>query len=193
MRAGDADRQAVADQLRAALDEGRLDLHEYDERLQRAYAAKTYGELGGLLSDLPAASVPAPRVAAAEQPLVTASNAELTRRWLAEVWGSWISVVGITLAVWLISSLASGEPQYFWPMWVAGPWGVLMVVATVGGLANGEPRKRAEKHARKEQAKQLRRQRRALEAEALERGEVLPAREAPDPAAVAAKKAKKTG
>ena len=41
MRAADADRQAVADQLKAALDEGRLDLHEYDERLQQAYAAKT--------------------------------------------------------------------------------------------------------------------------------------------------------
>ena len=42
MRAADADRQAVADNLKSALDEGRLDLHEYDERLQRAYAAKTY-------------------------------------------------------------------------------------------------------------------------------------------------------
>ena len=43
MRAGDGDRQAVADKLKAALDEGRLDLHEYDERLQQTYAAKTYG------------------------------------------------------------------------------------------------------------------------------------------------------
>ena len=57
MRAADADRQAVADKLRAALDEGRLDLHEYDERLQRAYAAKTYGDLDGLLTDLPVGAV----------------------------------------------------------------------------------------------------------------------------------------
>ena len=60
MRAGDADRQAVADKLRGALDEGRLDLHEYDERLQQAYAAKTYGDLNGLLDDLPG-TVPASR------------------------------------------------------------------------------------------------------------------------------------
>src|SRR5689334_24175934 len=53
MRAADADRQAVADQLKAALDEGRLDLHEYDERLQQTYAAKTFGALDALVTDLP--------------------------------------------------------------------------------------------------------------------------------------------
>jgi hypothetical protein len=41
LRAGDADRERVAERLRLALDEGRLNLHEYDERLQEAYAAKT--------------------------------------------------------------------------------------------------------------------------------------------------------
>ncbi|PRY20346.1 DUF1707 SHOCT-like domain-containing protein [Pseudosporangium ferrugineum] len=53
MRAGDAERQAVADTLKVALDEGRLELHEYDERLQRAYAARTYGELDGLPGTIP--------------------------------------------------------------------------------------------------------------------------------------------
>ena len=53
MRAGDSDREAVAAKLKSALDEGRLDLHEYDERLQKTYGAKTYGDLNGLLDDLP--------------------------------------------------------------------------------------------------------------------------------------------
>ncbi len=53
MRAGDSDRKAVAEQLKSALDEGRLDLSEYDERIQRTYAAKTYADLDGLLTDLP--------------------------------------------------------------------------------------------------------------------------------------------
>ncbi|AGZ39214.1 hypothetical protein AFR_04625 [Actinoplanes friuliensis DSM 7358] len=162
MRAADGDRQAVADQLKAALDEGRLDLHEYDERLQQAYAAKTYGELQPLLGDLPSAAVPAPR-SPESAALVSASNAELTRRWLLEVWGSWFPVVGITTAIWLISWIASsGENAYFWPIWVAGPWGAFLVFATVAGLASGEPRKQAEKKARKEQAKQLKRERKAL-------------------------------
>ena len=201
MRAADADRQAVAEQLRAALDEGRLDLHEYDERLQQAYAAKTYGELGELLKDLPSAATPAPRTAAApaprvavgEESLVTASDAELTRRWLFEVWGSWVSVVGITTVIWLISSLGNSDLLYFWPMWVAGPWGVVLTFVTVGGLANGEPRKRAEKQARKQQAKQLKRQRRALEAEALARGELPAADGGLEAAPATPKKQKKTG
>ena len=170
MRAADADRQAVADQLTAALDEGRLDLHEYDERLQQAYAAKTYGDLQGLLGDLPSATLPVP----AQRSLsgtpagsaLNASNAELTRRWVFEVWASWFPVVGVTSAIWLISSIAAGELLDFWPIWVAGPWGAVLLFVTVAGLANGEPRKQAEKKARKEQAKQLKRERKALEADA---------------------------
>ena len=53
MRAADADRQFVADRLKDALNEGRLDLGEYDERLQQTYSARTYGELDKLLNDLP--------------------------------------------------------------------------------------------------------------------------------------------
>jgi uncharacterized protein DUF1707 len=159
MRAADADRQAVADQLKAALDEGRLDLHEYDERLQQAYAAKTYGELQPLLGDLPAASVPAPRAAATDPALKTdATDAEMTRRWLAEVWGSWFFVSGITTVIWLVTCLASTELLYFWPVWVAGPWGGVLIFVTFAGIASGEPRKQALKKARKQRAKELERQ-----------------------------------
>ena len=52
LRAGDADRHLVGDRLRDALNEGRINLTEYDERLQQAYNAKTYGELDKLLDDL---------------------------------------------------------------------------------------------------------------------------------------------
>src|ERR1051325_12234025 len=62
MRASDGDRSEIAERLKTALDEGRLDLTEYDERLQKTYQAKTYGELEGLLSDLPG-----PRPAATSQ------------------------------------------------------------------------------------------------------------------------------
>jgi hypothetical protein len=180
MRAADADRQAVADQLKAALDEGRLDLHEYDERLQQAYAAKTYGDLRPLLDDLPSAAVPVPAPRRPSGSIATAgvgaSDAQLARRWVLEVWSSWIPVVGITTAIWLISSIASSELIGFWPIWVAGPWGVVLVFVTLAGLASGEPRKQAEKKARKEQAKQLKRERKALAAEAAESDEVAPAR-----------------
>ena len=53
MRASDADRDRVADALREAYAEGRLDVEEHNERIDLAYKAKTLGELSPLLSDLP--------------------------------------------------------------------------------------------------------------------------------------------
>ena len=52
LRAADSDRQFVAERLQAALNEGRLTLSEYDERLEQTYAARTYGDLDRLLDDL---------------------------------------------------------------------------------------------------------------------------------------------
>jgi hypothetical protein len=53
MRASDADRDRVAEALREAYAEGRLDVGEHNERIELAYKAKTLGELSPLLSDLP--------------------------------------------------------------------------------------------------------------------------------------------
>ncbi|WUV84822.1 DUF1707 domain-containing protein [Streptomyces sp. NBC_01476] len=55
LRASDADRDRIADILRDALAEGRLDAAEHSERLDRLYAAKTMGQLEPLVRDLPAA------------------------------------------------------------------------------------------------------------------------------------------
>lgn len=51
-RAGDSDREAVAEQLRVAAGDGRIDLGELEERLEQAYAARTYRELDALVADL---------------------------------------------------------------------------------------------------------------------------------------------
>ncbi|MDG9720385.1 DUF1707 domain-containing protein [Streptomyces sp. DH24] len=63
LRASDADRERVAEILRDALAEGRLDMAEFEERLEATYGARTYGELAPLTRDLPAPGV-APPVAA---------------------------------------------------------------------------------------------------------------------------------
>ena len=52
-RAADADRDAVAERLRIAAGEGRIDLSELEDRLDQAYRARTYGELATLVADLP--------------------------------------------------------------------------------------------------------------------------------------------
>jgi hypothetical protein len=62
LRASDADRERVAEVLRDAVAEGRLDMEEFEERLEATYKARTYGELAPLTRDLPAAGAvpPAP-------------------------------------------------------------------------------------------------------------------------------------
>lgn len=60
LRVSDADRHKVADILRTAAGEGRLDMEELDQRLEQAYAAKVYADLVPITADLPATGVPAP-------------------------------------------------------------------------------------------------------------------------------------
>ncbi|PJE94775.1 hypothetical protein CUT44_26840 [Streptomyces carminius] len=71
LRASHDDREAVAEQLREAAGDGRIDLAELEERLEKAFAAKTYGELEPLTADLPGAGAPA---AGPEEPVVLRSN-----------------------------------------------------------------------------------------------------------------------
>ena len=54
MRASDHDRQEVVDRLRGALDDGRLTLEEYLDRMAHAYQSVTYADLVPLCADLPA-------------------------------------------------------------------------------------------------------------------------------------------
>ncbi|MBE1485138.1 DUF1707 SHOCT-like domain-containing protein [Plantactinospora soyae] len=173
MRAADSDRTAVAEQLLRALNEGRLDLAEYEERLQRVYAAKTYGDLngGGLLDDLPG-TVPvgeAQMVPVGEDggrgltPGPDGRYPGATRSWLAETWNGYFGVVTIVVTIWAVTSLVSTEWLYFWPVWVGGPWGAVLLLNTVRGLATGEPQRWAARRAAKRRAKVEKRNRRRLE------------------------------
>lgn len=62
LRASDADRERVAEVLRDAVAEGRLDMEEFGERLDAVYRARTYGELAPLTRDLPVGPVAVPKV-----------------------------------------------------------------------------------------------------------------------------------
>jgi uncharacterized membrane protein len=59
MRAASTDRERTVDVLKAGFAEGRLTQEEYNDRMGRAYAARTYGELAALITDLPAGPFPA--------------------------------------------------------------------------------------------------------------------------------------
>jgi len=53
MRVSDAEREAAASELREHFASGRLDQEELNDRLDRAFAAKTRSDLNGLFTDLP--------------------------------------------------------------------------------------------------------------------------------------------
>ncbi len=131
LRAADADRAAVATLLGEHMAAGRLTLDEYDERLMRAYAATTYGELAEITADLPpTAGTPRP-----ESPPVARRPSAVCGRggWEGEPhsWRSWVTTSLIVLTVWATSSLATWEFLYFWPVWVIGPWGAVLLARTV--------------------------------------------------------------
>ncbi|BCY05566.1 DUF1707 domain-containing protein [Actinoplanes sp. L3-i22] len=141
MRAGDSDRQRVADQLKSALDEGRLDLNEYDERVQRAYNARTYGDLDGLLDDLPG-TVPVQhaQVQQAHTPPVTplASPVKKDQHTGWHTFGSALTAFLVCTVIWAISSFSAGQAYYFWPAWVLIP----VIITAVGALTERNRRDR---------------------------------------------------
>ena len=55
LRASDADRDRIAERLRNATAEGRLLAEELEERLEKTFSARTYGELDAVVADLPGA------------------------------------------------------------------------------------------------------------------------------------------
>lgn len=143
-RAGDDDRKAVAEQLRVALEEGRLEIGEYDERVQAAYSAKTYGELDELLTDIPGVT---PVGQSQLEPLRTRSKSvdddddddddedENEDDWseIRSMWGGWAIMATILVGIWAITFIAGDEEgvPYFWPIWPLGFTALGMSVATV--------------------------------------------------------------
>lgn len=94
LRISDEDRHKVAEVLRQAAGEGRIDLDELDQRLEAAYAAKTYGDLVPITVDLPAVgqqhavarpSVPVPSLPATSYENSFSVMSECARRGAWEV------------------------------------------------------------------------------------------------------------
>jgi Domain of unknown function (DUF1707) len=133
LRAADADRAAVATVLGRHMSAGRLTMDEYDERLARAYAAKTYGELDQITADLPSTELaPAPSGASpAPAPARVGAHGD----WDADPhsWRAWLTTSLIVLVIWAATSLATREFLYFWPVWVIGPWGAVLLAQTLTG------------------------------------------------------------
>ena len=149
MRASDADRQEVIERLRSALDEGRLKMDEYLERMGLASEAVTYGDLAPLYADLPETGPVArrepgapPSAPPAAQPPAASQAAAVSRRGFAGLpaplkvlWTIWGAIVSVNLVVWVLVSATTAQLIYPWPLWVAGPYGAALfaISAVVAG------------------------------------------------------------
>lgn len=82
LRASDSDRERVVEVLRAAGADGRLTMDEHSERVQRAYASRTLGELADLTSDLVEDGAAAPVRAETGPVLAIFRPGERNGRWV---------------------------------------------------------------------------------------------------------------
>ncbi len=130
MRAADSDRHQVAEQLKAALDEGRLSLAEYDDRVREAYAARTYAELLVLVDDLPRAGMSAADVNA-QRAAELKREARRMPMALMVLWTIWAAVTAVNVMVWFIVAATTGFDLYLWPVWLLVP-GAALAAVTVG-------------------------------------------------------------
>jgi Domain of unknown function (DUF1707) len=145
IRASDEDRDRAASLLREHHAVGRLTPEEFSERLDKVYEAKTIGELDELMADLP--SIDLYRLPHASmqrhtrstpggmsglsalraQGGVVSSHGRFSPAWQA-AWGSWFSVSLVCFVIWALTGAGS-----VWPLWVAGPWGAVMLGLWVTG------------------------------------------------------------
>jgi hypothetical protein len=143
IRASDDDRDRTATLLREHHAAGRLDAEEFNDRLDKAFAAKTVGELDELLSDLPSIDLyrlpdhglprrpPVPGASSHAGALAAAGagrpHGRFSPAWQA-AWGSWLSVSAVLVVIWTLSGMG-----YPWFAWIVGPWGAIMLARWVTG------------------------------------------------------------
>ncbi|MFF1494966.1 DUF1707 domain-containing protein [Streptomyces sp. NPDC058304] len=101
LRASDADRDRVVERLRDAVAEGRIDMEEFEERLEAAYKSKTYAELEPLTRDLPAPGAgPMPIAASGPAPAPVPADSS----WSSRIGGGVGLPAGSSAAVAVMSS-----------------------------------------------------------------------------------------
>jgi len=120
----DAERDEAAERLRQAGGEGRLTPEELEQRLGRAFGARTRGELDALVADLPAP----PR----RQRAPRSRRPELT---------VFASTSLLLIAIWALSGMG-----YFWPAWPILGWGFFVLMP---GKAFGHCSRSRHRHRRR--------------------------------------------
>jgi len=138
IRASDADRERTAALLREHHAQGRLTPEEFNERLDRAFEAKTIGDLDALLADMPGIDLyrlpahdirPAPpgaRRGRAGSALERRGEGPIIPRGAA-TWAAWAAISTALFLAWLSVGLISGGAAWIpWFLLVVVPWALVI-------------------------------------------------------------------
>jgi len=140
IRASDADRDRIATALRENLADGRLTTEEFDERLDKALAAKTIGELEGLMTDLPETGISQRADASPDRP---EGNPPLRRGGFQpaplRALGALFTLGVLVVVIWLISG-AHASLSF---LWVVAALAVLVIARRITDRRGRSERKSA--------------------------------------------------
>ena len=107
LRASHADREQVIDVVKAAFVQGRLAKDEFDQRIARVFASRTYADLACLTADIPARLIRAQApLAPADPPARISMDGKVVRSWISAT----VMLPGMVVAA---SAMESGQPAVF--------------------------------------------------------------------------------
>jgi hypothetical protein len=98
LRVGDAEREAIAERLRTAHAEGRLDADELQDRIDRCLKAKTGRDLRSLVADLPEDAAREPRRG--------------IERWP----GGWLRLIPVVPLLLALIAFSAVQGHFFFPL-----------------------------------------------------------------------------
>jgi Domain of unknown function (DUF1707) len=133
MRASDADRDRAAAALREHCAQGRIDVDELNDRLEGVYSARTLGDLDKVTEDLPEEDLyelPVPAWRRSSPARRTSGGLSLPL--MRAGWATYATVNLICFTIWLVTAVSSGA-WYPWWLWVAGPWGAVLLAGQIFG------------------------------------------------------------
>jgi hypothetical protein len=107
LRASHADREQVIDVVKAAFVQGRLAKDEFDQRIGRVFASRTYADLACLTADIPAGVI---RGQASREPARPPARMSMDRKVLRSWASATVLLPGMVVAA---SAMESGQPAVF--------------------------------------------------------------------------------
>lgn len=129
IRAGDRERERTATDLGQALAQGYLPMAEYEDRLGRAFAAHSAGELDDLVADLPVGRL------RRNDPRRRAAQTRAARLSVRIHVAAYLAGALLMLGIWLTVGLGGGG-WYFWPIWPIMGWGIGVVSHVIPIMAH---------------------------------------------------------